>query len=147
MNKQLRALLGICFLVVGLPAGAEEKQCPQPRFTGQAPTEYLIKENPLKASRSVLGAGKRLYLGKVKGSGPGCAVCHGSKGDGQGPLAASSNPPPRDFTCAQTINGIPDGQLFWIIRHGSPETSMPAHPQLDDQQIWQLVHVLRRLAR
>jgi mono/diheme cytochrome c family protein len=127
--------------------GAQSKQCPQPRFTGQAPAEYLAKDNPLPATRSVLSAGKRLYLGKVKGLGPGCAVCHGSKGDGQGPLAPGFDPPPRDFTCAQTINGIPDGQLFWIIRYGSPDTSMPAHAQLSDEQIWQLVHQLRHLAR
>src|SRR5690606_6002731 len=107
----------------------------------------LAKANPLPATRSVLSTGKRLYLGKVEGVGPGCAVCHGNKGDGQGRLAPGFEPQPRDFTCAQTINGIPDGQLFWIIRYGSPGTSMPANAQLKDEQIWQLVHELRRLAR
>ena len=146
MNKQWYALLVSFSLSMALPVGAQQP-CPQPRFTGEAPAEYLLMENPVTASRSALGAGKRLYLGKEKGTGPGCAVCHGNKGDGRGPLASGSDPAPRDFTCERTVNGIPDGQLFWIIRYGSPNTSMPAHPQFDDQQIWQLIHHLRRLAR
>jgi mono/diheme cytochrome c family protein len=124
---------------------ADEPQCPQPRFTGSAPESYLALENPVPLNRAVLREGRRLYLGNRDTRG--CAICHGNNGDGRGPLAASFNPPPRNFTCARTINDIPDGQLFWIIRYGSPDTSMPAHPELRDSQIWQLVHELRRLAR
>ena len=46
-----------------------------------------------------------------------------------------------------TINGVPDGQLFWIIRFGSPDTAMPPHPALSDEQLWQLVFYLRQLAK
>ena len=122
-----------------------DPQCPQPRFTGSAPEEFLQMDNPVPLNRAVLGEGKRVYMGKEGGRG--CAICHGNKGDGRGPLADSFDPPPRNFTCTKTVNGIADGQLFWIIRFGSPGTSMPAHPQLRDTQIWQLVHYLRYLAR
>jgi mono/diheme cytochrome c family protein len=44
------------------------------------------------------------------------------------------------------VNGIPDGQLFWIIRHGSPDTAMPPSRNLNDQQVWQLVAYIRQLA-
>jgi len=135
----LLLLIGCCQMALAEP------QCPQPRFTGSAPQEYLQLDNPVPLNRAVLREGKRLYLGKEGGQG--CAICHGSKGDGRGPLADSFDPPPRNFTCARTINGIADGQLFWIIRFGSPDTSMPPHPQLRDTQIWQLVHYLRDLAR
>ncbi|MNC88750.1 hypothetical protein D3C83_46000 [compost metagenome] len=57
------------------------------------------------------------------------------------------DPRPRNFQCAATVNGIPDGQLFWIIRYGSPGTSMPPHPKLGDEQVWKVVAHLRRLAR
>lgn len=137
--------LTLLFLIACAPAALAEPQCPQPRFTGSAPQEYLQLDNPVPLNRAVLREGKRLYLGKQGGQG--CAICHGNKGDGRGPLADSFDPPPRNFTCAKTINGIADGQLFWIIRHGSPDTSMPSHPQLRDTQIWQLVHYLRDLAR
>jgi len=56
-------------------------------------------------------------------------------------------PRPRNFACAQTVNGIPDGQLFWIIRFGSPGTAMPPHPHFSDGQVWQLALYLRTLAR
>ena len=59
------------------------------------------------------------------------------------------DPRPRNFACAQTVNGIPDGQLFWIIRHGAPggAAAMPPHPKLSDQQIWELVLLLRQFAK
>ena len=135
----LLLLMGCCQMALAEP------QCPQPRFTGSAPSDYLQMDNPVPRNRAVLREGKRLYLGKEGGQG--CAICHGSKGDGRGPLADGFDPPPRNFTCARTINGIADGQLFWIIRFGSPDTSMPAHPQLRDTQVWQLIHYLRDLAR
>ena len=122
-----------------------EPECPQPRFTDMAPQEYLALENPLRPDRPTLRAARRLYLGKAD-RGPGCAVCHGDQGDGQGPLAASFDPAPRNFTCSRSIRGISDGQLFWIIRYGSPGTGMPAHSTLEDAEIWQLVLELRRLA-
>jgi hypothetical protein len=54
---------------------------------------------------------------------------------------------PRNFACAQTVNGIPDGQLFWIIRNGSPDTAMPAYKKLSDVQIWRIILYLRSLAK
>lgn len=119
-------------------------ECPQPRFTGKAPEEYYRRANPLKSGDQDTGAAERLYRGGPK---LGCAVCHGVSGNGKGPLSGQFSPPPRNFACAETVNGIPDGQLFWIIRYGSPGTSMPPHPDFSDEQVWQLVSYLRRLAK
>ena len=120
-------------------------ECPQPRFTGKAPAEYLERVNPLDASPQNLSAGEKLYLGPPNNEY--CAICHGRKGDGKGALARQYEPPPRNFACAKTVVDVPDGQLFWIIRFGSPDTAMPPHPKLSDEQIWQLVLHLRRLAK
>ena len=120
-------------------------ECPQPRFTGKAPEEYYGRKNPLEASEKNLKAGERLYAGGNKSFG--CIACHGKKGDGKGEMASQFVPRPRNFACARTVNDIPDGQLFWIIRFGSPETSMPSHEELGDEQIWQLVSYLRKLAK
>ena len=119
--------------------------CPQPRFTGKAPDEYYNRPNPLQATEANLAAGEATYLGDPRRIS--CASCHGRTGDGKGPLADQFDPPPRNFACAQTITGIPDGHLFWIVRHGSPGTSMPPHKRLSDEQIWQVVLHLRKLAR
>lgn len=119
--------------------------CPQPRFTGKAPDEYYGRPNPLQATEANLSAGEEVYLGDPRKIS--CASCHGRTGDGKGPLADQFDPPPRNFACAQTIRGIPDGHLFWIVRYGSPGTSMPPHKRLSDEQIWQVVLHLRKLAR
>ena len=124
---------------------AQPAQCPQPRFTGKAPDDHYDRPNPLQATEANLAAGEAAYLGDARRIS--CASCHGRNGDGKGPLSSQFDPPPRNFACADTVRGIPDGQLFWIIRFGSPGTSMQAHKKLDDEQIWQLVLHLRRLAR
>ncbi len=135
----------LCFLVSGAAAqpSLAPGECPQPRFTGKAPDEYYQRKNPLPPGTD-LRAAERVFLAdrdKIA-----CASCHGAKGDGRGPMSGMFNPRPRNFACAQTVNGIPDGQLFWIIRFGSPGASMPPHPKLADEQIWQLVLLLRRFA-
>lgn len=141
---------GCVLLVLGLFSVAAFsspplKQCPQPRFTERAPGPEYALVNPLSADKAGLAAGKRLYVGKDGNFG--CANCHGKKGEGDGPLASQSDPAPRNFACAQTVNEIPDGQLFWIIRNGSPGTWMPAHPYYSDTDVWHLVLYLRFLAR
>jgi mono/diheme cytochrome c family protein len=139
------ALVVLAATVLTVQAAPPAAQCPQPRFTGKAPEDYYSRTNPLQPDAGNLGAGERLYLGNASDSG--CAICHGDRGEGNGPLATQFSPPPRNFACAKTVNDIADGQLFWIIRFGSPGTSMPSHPKLTDEQIWQVVLHLRRLAR
>ncbi len=119
-------------------------ECPQPRFTGKAPDEYYSRTNPLSPASANLAAAASIFQG-VTGS-ANCAICHGKKGDGKGPLSRQHDPPPRNFSCARTINGVPDGQLFWIVRFGSPGTAMPPHPALKDAEIWQMILYLRQLA-
>ena len=118
-------------------------QCPQPRFTGQAPTSIYNLKSPLIRSNDSLTAGRALYEVSVE---PPCRFCHGTKGDGLGPLASQFSVPPRNFTCAETVNGIPDGQLFWIIQNGSSGTNMPSYAQLSEEEIWLLVIYIRQLA-
>lgn len=142
----LNMVLAVCVTVVVHPAlAAELGQCPQPRFTGKAPQEYLARTNPVAPTEANLSAAEELFQGRQRSVN--CAICHGKSGDGKGPLASQFDPPPRNFACARTIEGVPDGQLFWIIRFGSPETAMPAHARLKDEQVWQLVAYLRQIAK
>lgn len=142
--KMQRSLLIMLPLALTLATAGADAHCGADRQTARAPQAMLEKRNPLTSSRANLRAGKALYQGK--GSGPGCALCHGKRGEGDGPLAEGMLPPPRRFSCEKTIDGIVDGQLFWVIRHGSPGTGMPAHDSLTEQQIWQVVLYLRSLA-
>jgi mono/diheme cytochrome c family protein len=129
-----------------LSIAAAPLQCPQPRFTGSAPQEYLQRTNPFDAQNVDFKVIEKLYGGDVNPA-INCAICHGKKGDGRGPLSDQYTPPPRNFACAKTIEGVPDGQLFWIIRFGSPQTAMPPHPAMSEDDVWKMVLYLRRLAK
>ncbi|MEO6624641.1 MAG: cytochrome c [Burkholderiaceae bacterium] len=137
-------LLVLSLLAADL-ARAQPGECPQPRFTGKAPDDYYSRTNSVVPSDAATKAAAALFLGSTRGGN--CAVCHGKNGDGKGPLASQYDPPPRNFSCARTVAGVPDGQLFWIIRFGSPGAAMPPHPSLSDDQIWQLVLYLRSLVK
>jgi cytochrome c1 len=37
--------------------------------------------------------------------------------------------------------------LFWVIKNGSPGTGMMAFSGLADEEVWELIHYLRGLAK
>jgi len=74
-----------------------------------------------------------------------CSMCHGEMGDGEGFLAAGLQPKPRDFTDFQEMNTVPDMAIINAIRDGLPGTSMPAHPDFNDEQIEELILFIRSL--
>jgi mono/diheme cytochrome c family protein len=87
-------------------------------------------------------SGKTLYLKY-------CSQCHGEKGDGEGYATPHLRPRPRDFTTGKfkirtTPNGaLPTHQdLVNIIRRGMPYTSMPAWPNLSDEEVSNLAYFL-----
>lgn len=69
----------------------------------------------------------------------GGAQCHREKGDGQEIMGIALVPPPRNFTCGTMMKNIPDGQLFWSIKNGSPGMGMMSFVRLPDEEIWQMV--------
>ena len=125
----------------GGPSGV----CPQPRKTAKAPADFLSKTNPFPNSDATIQAGKTLFLQTAQPVA--CAMCHGDKGNGQGFMGAGLIPPPRNFTCGSMMKDIPDGQLFWIIKNGSPGTGMMSFAGLPDEQVWELIHYVRSLGQ
>lgn len=141
-------------------------QCPQPRATQAAPATYQALNNPLDPTAENVAQGRALYAAERPGGS--CAACHGLEGDGSGPLGRALVPPPRDFTCAATMDALSDGQLFWITAYGSGAFHQPAQQgaqqvprpgrrenrtamtafrqQLSDAEIWQLVVYMRSFA-
>jgi|SaaInlStandDraft_2_1057019.scaffolds.fasta_scaffold66083_2 hypothetical protein len=119
--------------------------CPQTRNTPTAPKEFLSLSNPLPSSPENIFAGQTLFHFDAE-PGP-CRVCHGISGNGLGMLFRELTPSPRNFTCNQTMSNLPDGQLFWIIKNGSPGTEMPAFKSLEADQIWQLIHYIRHFTQ
>lgn len=125
----------------GQPLGV----CPQPRKTAKAPAKFQSMTNPLPASTGHIKAGETLFQQTAKPLV--CAQCHGAQGDGNGMLGAALVPPPRNFTCGSVMGEISDGQLYWVIKNGSQGTGMMAFPGLSDEEVWQVIHYIRTLAR
>ena len=119
--------------------------CPQPRNVKRAPGKFRKMNNPLPSSEANIRAGEKLFQQTAQPLA--CMNCHGTKGDGQGPMGAALNPPPRNFTCGSMMNEISDGQLFWIIKNGSPGTGMMSFAGMAEESIWQLIHYIRSLAK
>ncbi len=119
--------------------------CPQPRFTAQAPEDIFQLKNPLPPTQKNLDAGESLFHRDVQPTA--CKICHGDSGNGFGMMVQGLNPPPRNFTCNETMQEIPDGQLFWIIKNGSPGTGMPTFADLSDDHVWQLLLYVREFTK
>ncbi len=86
-----------------------------------------------KVPSDVVAAGKKIFEGKGT-----CVNCHGKKGDGNGPAGKVLTPGPRNFTNCKFHKKRKDGELFWIIKNGSPGTGMvsmvPA--TITDEEAW-----------
>ncbi|TAJ25001.1 MAG: cytochrome c [Nitrospirae bacterium] len=97
------------------------------------------------APPAIVIEGKQLYEGKGA-----CALCHGLSGKGDGPAAHLHNPhPPRDFTDCTVQQARKDGELFWVIKHGSPGTGMvPLVPGiLTEDEAWKIVAYVRSFCK
>ena len=152
MGKEIfgnRALSGHIFLIYLLmfmiSPGTASAECPQNRKTPTAPQAFLKLQNPVHLNDKTLKAAEIIY--QLSGKPITCKTCHGEKGNGIAESGFESTPPPRNFSCAKTMSALPDGQLFWIIRNGSPKTSMFAFPSLSDKQVWQLIHYIRQFSK
>ena len=94
------------------------------------------KDKALKApAKADLATGKELWAKH-------CKSCHGSKGLGDGPKAASLKTFPGDFSSA-AFQGYTDGEIFYRTDKGRDE--MPAYekkiPEATDR--WALVAFMR----
>jgi mono/diheme cytochrome c family protein len=75
---------------------------------------------------TMIATGKEIYAAK-------CAVCHGERGDGKGPTAASLAVKPGDFTDKQMVAEMPGNYWVWRVSEGglvepfkSKGSAMPA---------------------
>lgn len=93
------------------------------------------------APRSIpdLERGRSLYLAQ-------CAACHGATGAGNGPLAASLEPPPIAFSDAERAGSRSVMALFQVISQGVGGTSMASFEALPEQDRWALAFYVGTIA-
>jgi mono/diheme cytochrome c family protein len=73
-----------------------------------------------------------------------CVRCHGAPGVVGAELSKGFNPPAPSL--GKEENDTPDGELFWVIKHGIRMTPMPAFgPTHSDKEMWKIVAFIRHL--
>ncbi len=101
-----------------------------------APKEETEQQQAMSAK------GKKLYQTR-------CATCHGKNGKGEGMLAKSLDPKPRDHTNPEWQDSVTDKEIATVIKDGGPaaglSATMPAHPGLSDSDVQALVDYIRSL--
>lgn len=138
MKTKMFPLLAI-LVFFGVPNGAAERHMMQPRVPADKLAEARALRSPLLASQEIVEKGKALYHGKGT-----CFTCHGVDGDGKGPAGAQLNPSPRNFQHHGFWRHRTEGEIFWVIKHGSPGTAMIGFGSvLSDEEIWTLIQYER----
>jgi mono/diheme cytochrome c family protein len=139
MKKLMTLTLLAAFTLFAVNSAQAGAECPQPRKTKVAPSNVAKLD---KTGGADVANGKKLYEKTAKPMA--CKNCHGDKGDGAGKLGAALKPKPRNFTCAETMKDISAGQMFWVIKNGSPGTGMAPHGKtLKDNEIWDVIKYIR----
>ena len=132
----------VAAISLAIPAWAAERHMMQPLVPADKLAEARALMSPLPKSPEVIEQGKALYHGKGA-----CFNCHGKDGDGKGPLAAQLKPSPRNFRHHGFWRHRTEGEIFWVIKHGSAGTSMVGFVgQLTDEEIWALIQYARSFA-
>lgn len=147
MKNVIRWSMGLMLsLVIGAPMVSAQQQGHQRMMMPRVPADKLEEAraltSPLSPSPDIVEQGKAIYEGKG-----GCVNCHGASGRGDGPGAATLKPPPRVFRSHGFWRHRSEGEIFWVIKYGSPGTGMiPFGGMLSDEEIWTVMQYERSFA-
>ena len=148
MKNVIRWSTGLILsLVIGVPMLAAQQQhghqrMMMPRVPADKLAEARALTSPLSPSPDIVEQGKAIYEGKGT-----CMNCHGVKGRGDGPGGANLDPSPRVFKSRGFWKHRSEGEVFWVIKHGSPGTAMiPFGGLLSDEEIWTVMQYERSFA-
>jgi mono/diheme cytochrome c family protein len=116
----------------------------QPRVPSHLIEEVRQWKNPLDVTPENIEKGKALFHGKAF-----CATCHGRDGRGLGDIPGLRGKLPRNFTDQTWQAARADGELFWILKNGSPGTDMaPFVPLvLSEEEAWQVLLYVRSFGK
>jgi len=113
-------------------------------YQSRVPVEALeaaqATTNPVPASADAISRGRAIYFGKGL-----CTTCHSKDGTG----AAFPGHRPRDFTNSKWWSVRTDGELMWVLKHGSPGTGMPPRvgTAITEAEGWDVIHFIRGFAK
>ncbi len=140
MSSRLVHHLVVCVLMgESLVLGADSAVL-KPRVPPDQIDEARALVNPFPVTPGRLEKGRALYHGKGF-----CVTCHGREGKGLGAIPGLRGALPRDFTDQSWQATRTDGELFWILQHGSPGTDMASFIPLvlTDEEAWHVLLYIR----
>jgi len=96
--------------------------------------------NPYPSTPENVEKGKHIFEGKAF-----CVTCHGRDGKGLGNIPGLRGKLPRNFTDKTWQAARTDGELFWILKNGSPGTDMASFVPLvlSEEEAWHVLLYVR----
>ncbi len=96
--------------------------------------------NPYPPTSENIEKGKQIFKGKAF-----CVTCHGPEGKGLGNIPGLRGKLPRNFTDKAWQAARTDGELFWILKNGSPGTDMASFIPLvlNEDEAWHVLLYVR----
>ena len=112
----------------------------KPRVPLDQIEEAKTWRDPFPATPDRLERGKTIFHGKGF-----CVTCHGRDGKGFGNIPGLRGKLPRDFTDKVWQAKRTDGELFWILKNGSPGTDMASFIPLvlTEDEAWDVLLYVR----
>ena len=131
------ALFGVC----GIPdTFAADPSVLQPRVPATQIEEARTWRNPFPATPENIEKGQKIFHSKAF-----CVTCHGRDGKGLGNIPGLRGKLPRNFTDKTWQAARTDGELFWILKNGSPGTDMASFIPLvlTEDEAWHVLLYVR----
>jgi hypothetical protein len=137
-------LMTACVLVAVGTVMAEERDPLKPRVPPDQLAQARAMKNPVPPTPENIAKGKAIFEGKGT-----CFNCHGKEGKGDGPAGAILNPSPRNFTNCKFHKKRKDGELFWVIKNGSPGTGMVSlvPGTITEEEAWTVINYERTFCK
>ena len=112
----------------------------RPRVPSDQIEEARTWKNPFESTLENIEEGKALFHGKAF-----CVTCHGRDGKGLSGVEGLRGKLPRNFTDKAWQRARTDGELFWILKNGSPGTDMASFIPLvlTEDEAWHVLLYVR----
>lgn len=119
-------------------AAAQDDAGAAARVPGPYPPGQAL-ENPMAPNEASLAEGKRMYIGQ-------CVMCHAENGAGEPSMKGQLAAEIPNLTDDEWVYGSTDGEIFTLIKSGTPNDMQPFADKLSDRHIWNIVNYIRSLA-
>ncbi len=145
MSGRMFAALTIAMISGWSPvAFSADEAVLRPRVPTDKIEEARTWVSPVESTPENIEKGKTLFHGKAF-----CVTCHGRDGKGLSEIEGLRGKLPRNFTDKVWQAARTDGELFWILKNGSPGTDMASFIPLvlTEEEGWHVLLYVRSFGR